>query len=81
LNPHTHTPRLQNQLARAGKVFQEHALHCSANPRILDYDIQLYYRRAKQLQLNWWDARTLENLIAAEVLDGPGRTIPDPFKV
>ncbi|MFO1292141.1 MAG: acyl-CoA dehydrogenase family protein [Rubrivivax sp.] len=47
----------------------------------LDYDIQLYYRRAKQLQLNWWDARTLENLIAAEVLDGPGRTIPDPFKV
>lgn len=47
----------------------------------LDYDIQLYYRRAKQLQLNWWDSRYLENLIAAEVLDGQGRSIPDPFTV
>jgi len=47
----------------------------------LEYDIQLYYRRAKQLQLNWWDSRFLENLIAAEVLDRPGRTIPDPFTV
>lgn len=47
----------------------------------LDYDIQLYYRRAKQLQLNWWDGRYLEDLIAAEVLDGQGRSIPDPFTV
>ncbi|MBP6104957.1 MAG: acyl-CoA/acyl-ACP dehydrogenase [Steroidobacteraceae bacterium] len=48
----------------------------------LDYDIQLYYRRAKQLQLNWWDSRYLEGLIAADVLDrGLPRTIPDPFTV
>ncbi|MGD9598355.1 MAG: acyl-CoA dehydrogenase family protein [Steroidobacteraceae bacterium] len=46
----------------------------------LDYDIQLYYRRAKQLQLNWWDSRYLEGLIAIDVLDrGLPRTIPDPF--
>jgi alkylation response protein AidB-like acyl-CoA dehydrogenase len=48
----------------------------------LDYDIQLYYRRAKQLQLNWWDSRYLEGLIAADVLDRDlPRTIPDPFSV
>lgn len=48
----------------------------------LDYDIQLYYRRAKQLQLNWWDTRYLENLIAADILDRDlPRTIPDPFTV
>jgi len=47
----------------------------------LDYDIQLYYRRAKQLQLNWWDPRHLEGLVAAEVLDTKGRSIPDPFTV
>ncbi len=35
----------------------------------LDYDIQLYFRRAKQLQLSWWDSRTCEELIAAAVLD------------
>ena len=48
----------------------------------LDYDIQLYYRRAKQLQINWWDSRYLENLIAADILDRDlPRTIPDPFTV
>lgn len=48
----------------------------------LDYDIQLYYRRAKQLQMNWWDARYLEGLIAADILDrNAPRTIPDPFTV
>lgn len=48
----------------------------------LDYDIQLYYRRAKQLQMNWWDGRYLENLIAADILDSDlPRTIPDPFTV
>ena len=36
----------------------------------IEYDIQLYFRRAKQLQLSWWDARYLEGLIAADVLDG-----------
>lgn len=35
----------------------------------VDFDIQLYFRRAKSLQLNWWDDRYLEQLIAAQVLD------------
>jgi alkylation response protein AidB-like acyl-CoA dehydrogenase len=35
----------------------------------LDFDVQLYFRRAKSLQLNWWDDRHLEELVAAEVLD------------
>jgi alkylation response protein AidB-like acyl-CoA dehydrogenase len=35
----------------------------------LEYDIQLYFRRAKQLQISWWDSRTLEDSIAASVLD------------
>ena len=35
----------------------------------LEYDIQLYFRRAKQLQITWWDTRYLEELVAAEVLD------------
>ena len=37
----------------------------------LEYDIQLYFRRAKQLQLSWGDAPYLEALIATEVLDAP----------
>ena len=36
----------------------------------VDYDVQLYFRRAKQLQISWWDGRYLEELIAADVLDG-----------
>ncbi|MGH0036808.1 MAG: acyl-CoA dehydrogenase family protein [Myxococcota bacterium] len=36
----------------------------------IEYDIQLYFRRAKQLQLSWWGTRTLEELVAASVLDG-----------
>ncbi len=35
----------------------------------LEYDIQLYFRRAKQLQITWWDTRTLEEKVAASVLD------------
>jgi alkylation response protein AidB-like acyl-CoA dehydrogenase len=35
----------------------------------VEYDIQLYFRGAKQLQLSWWDGRYLEELVAAEVLD------------
>jgi alkylation response protein AidB-like acyl-CoA dehydrogenase len=35
----------------------------------LECDIQLFFRRAKQLQLSWWDARYLEELIARTVLD------------
>jgi alkylation response protein AidB-like acyl-CoA dehydrogenase len=35
----------------------------------LEYDIQLYFRRAKQLQISWWDTRYLEELVARRVLD------------
>jgi alkylation response protein AidB-like acyl-CoA dehydrogenase len=35
----------------------------------LEFDIQLYFRRAKQLQMSWWDTRYLEELVAAVVLD------------
>jgi alkylation response protein AidB-like acyl-CoA dehydrogenase len=38
----------------------------------VDYDIQLYFRRAKQLQLSWWDTRYLEELVATDVLDRIG---------
>ena len=34
-----------------------------------EYDIQLYFRRAKQLQISWWDDRYLEELIATATLD------------
>ena len=36
----------------------------------VDFDIQLYFRRAKSLQLNWWDDKYLDELIADEVLVG-----------
>lgn len=35
----------------------------------VEYDIQLFFRRAKQLQITWWDASYLEELVAAAVLD------------
>jgi alkylation response protein AidB-like acyl-CoA dehydrogenase len=35
----------------------------------VESDIQLYFRRAKQLQISWWDDRYLEELIAAGRLD------------
>jgi alkylation response protein AidB-like acyl-CoA dehydrogenase len=35
----------------------------------LEYDIQLYFRRAKQLQITWLADRDLEELVAATVLD------------
>jgi alkylation response protein AidB-like acyl-CoA dehydrogenase len=35
----------------------------------IEYDIQLFFRRAKQLQLSWFDTRTLEELVASDVLD------------
>jgi alkylation response protein AidB-like acyl-CoA dehydrogenase len=35
----------------------------------IEYDIQLYFRRAKQLQISWWDDRHLGELVAVEVLD------------
>jgi alkylation response protein AidB-like acyl-CoA dehydrogenase len=39
-----------------------------------EYDIQLYFRRAKQLQITWWDDRYLEELVAAATLDQPDPT-------
>lgn len=36
----------------------------------VEYDIQLFFRRAKQLQLSWWDTRYLEELVATAALDG-----------
>jgi alkylation response protein AidB-like acyl-CoA dehydrogenase len=35
----------------------------------VEYDIQLYFRRAKALQLDWYGTRYLEQLVAADVLD------------
>ena len=40
----------------------------------VDYDIQLYFRRAKQLQLSWWDTTTCEDKIANAIL-GPRSAI------
>lgn len=37
----------------------------------VEFDIQLYFRRAKQLQLMWWDQRFLEERVAAALLDEP----------
>lgn len=45
----------------------------------MEYDIQLFFRRAKQQQMNWLDSRALEELIAADVLDNSDVTIADPF--
>jgi alkylation response protein AidB-like acyl-CoA dehydrogenase len=35
----------------------------------IEYDTQMFFRRAKELQLSWWDVPYLEELIAKEVLD------------
>ena len=45
----------------------------------MEYNIQLFFRRAKQQQMNWLDSRALEELIAADVLDNSEITIADPF--
>tara|TARA_B110000444_G_C18795937_1_gene574850 strand:- start:12 stop:1166 length:1155 start_codon:yes stop_codon:yes gene_type:complete len=45
----------------------------------MEYDMQLFFRRAKQLQINWWDTRYLEELIAVDVLDREGKTVEDVF--
>jgi len=37
----------------------------------VEYEIQLYFRRAKQLQISWNDTRRCEDLVAAAVLDHP----------
>lgn len=33
----------------------------------LEYDIQLYFRRAKQLQISWWDVASCEERIAERI--------------
>jgi len=35
----------------------------------VEYDAQLYFRRAKQLQVSWWDTPYLEERVAATLLD------------
>ncbi|MFP6578611.1 MAG: acyl-CoA dehydrogenase family protein [Myxococcota bacterium] len=35
----------------------------------IEYDVQMFFRRAKELQLSWWDTPYLEEMIAADVLD------------
>ncbi len=35
----------------------------------IEYDVQMFFRRAKHLQLSWWDTPYLEELVAADVLD------------
>jgi alkylation response protein AidB-like acyl-CoA dehydrogenase len=35
----------------------------------LEIDMQLYFRRAKQLELQWWEPRYLESVVAAAELD------------
>jgi len=35
----------------------------------VDFDIQLFFRRAKALQVSWWDTRYLEELVASAILD------------
>jgi alkylation response protein AidB-like acyl-CoA dehydrogenase len=34
----------------------------------LEVDVQLHFRRAKQLQISWWDTRYLEEMVASAVL-------------
>jgi alkylation response protein AidB-like acyl-CoA dehydrogenase len=38
----------------------------------VEYDIQLFFRRAKQLQLSFWDDRYLEELVATAALERRG---------
>ncbi|MEE2651865.1 MULTISPECIES: acyl-CoA dehydrogenase family protein [Spongiibacter] len=46
----------------------------------MEYDIQLFFRRAKQQQLNWLDSRRLEDIVAAAVLDSDDLiAVADPF--
>jgi alkylation response protein AidB-like acyl-CoA dehydrogenase len=53
----------RNVTATAVQIF-------GGNGFTVEFDIQLFFRRAKSLQLNNWDDRYLNELIAAAVLDG-----------
>lgn len=72
------TGRSVTRLAPMAKLFATRTLReltataqqiHGGNGFTLEYDVQLYFRRAKALQLAWWDDRHLEELIAADVLD------------
>jgi alkylation response protein AidB-like acyl-CoA dehydrogenase len=56
-----------------GEAFRDVTQHCQqvwgGVGFTIEYDIQLYFRRAKQLQISWWDDRTLGELIARQELD------------
>jgi alkylation response protein AidB-like acyl-CoA dehydrogenase len=58
----------------AGKTFRDATAMAQqvfgGNGFTLDFDVQLYFRRAKSWQLNYWDDRYLEELIAEQML-GP----------
>ena len=60
----------------AGKTFRDVTAMAQqvfgGNGFTLDFDVQLYFRRAKSWQLNFWDDRHLEELVAEQVL-GPVR--------
>jgi alkylation response protein AidB-like acyl-CoA dehydrogenase len=73
------TGRSVTRLAPMAKLFAAKVLRSltataqqiyGGNGFTLDYDVQLYFRRAKALQVSWWSDRDLEELIAADVLDG-----------
>jgi alkylation response protein AidB-like acyl-CoA dehydrogenase len=73
------TGRPVTRLAPMAKLFAARVLRdvtataqqiYGGNGFTLEYDVQLYFRRAKALQLSWWADRDLEELIAADVLDG-----------
>jgi alkylation response protein AidB-like acyl-CoA dehydrogenase len=55
----------RNVSAMAQQVF-------GGNGFTVDFDVQLYFRRAKSLQLNWWDDRHLEELVATDLLGAAG---------
>lgn len=67
-----------SRLAPMAKLFMGHAYRdvTAACQQVwggvgftIEYDIQLYFRRAKQLQMSWYDERHLEEQVAASLLD------------
>ena len=71
------TDRPHRALAAMSKLFACNAFRdCTAMAQqiwggvgfTVEYDVQLYFRRAKQLQVSWLDTQALEDRIADEVL-------------
>ena len=72
------TGRPVTRLAPMAKLFAARVLRdvtataqqvYGGNGFTLEYDMQLYFRRAKALQVSWWGDRELEEIVAADVLD------------